>query len=201
MKHIITVIIISLTSPLTFSQNSDNEPYAYFSKKYIQQYDKTSIIDIPEVSELVNILMALHKYAANEDNMCNVSTEYYKKVKDHFKPFMHHPIIDTIHKNINNITLLEINNIKVFSRESDDFYYNMKMNACAYYFDENGKIQHNGAIKNFSDGANYVARNLKLIEDFSKQAKFREFYKENLPYYQNLIKEYKRLSPIQQLQT
>src|SRR5690606_41347483 len=86
-------------------------------------------------------------------------------------------MIDSVHNNINTITLLEEHNINVFSSESYNFYYDLKMNACSYYFDENGIITHNGAVKNFRGGDNLVNKYLNLIQDFSDKSNFRQFYK------------------------
>jgi len=200
MKNLLLILSIVLIYQKSLGQNIENEPYAFFSKEYIQKYNNKSVIEIPEVSELVNIIMALHKDAENEDNMFDVSTEYYKRVKEYFKESINHPIIDSIENNIGNITLLEEHNIKVFSRESYNFYYNLKMNACSYYFDENGNIIHNGAVKNFRDGDNLVDKYLNLIQSFSKQSNFRQFYRDNKAYYDSLTSTYMRLNPIQQMQ-
>lgn len=200
MKKKLIILVLILTYQFSLGQNAENEPYAYFSKEYIEKYNNKSVVEIPEVSELVNIIMALHKDAENEDNMFDVKTDYYKRVKEYFKTSINHPIIDSIENNIGNITLLEEHKIKVFSRESYNFYYNLKMNACSYYFDENGKIVHNGAVKNFRGGDNLVDKYLNLIQDFSDQSNFRQFYRENKDYYDSLIFTYKELNPIQQMQ-
>ena len=200
MKNSLLLLLICSISQSLFGQNIENEPYAYFSKEYIEKYNNKSVVEIPEVSELINIIMALHKDAEKEDNMFDVSTAYYKKVKEYFKELNSHPIIDVIHDNIHTITLLEEHNINVFSTESYDFYYNLKMNACSYYFNESGTIVHNGAVKNFRDGDNIVHKYLDLIQDFSNKSNFRQFYKENKTYYDSLTSTYIRLNPIQKMQ-
>src|SRR5690606_39390835 len=78
MKKNLLLLFLILTYKFSFGQNAENEPYAYFSKEYIEKYNNKSVVEIPEVSELVNIIMALHKDAENEDNMFDVSTEYYR---------------------------------------------------------------------------------------------------------------------------
>lgn len=200
MKKNLLLLFLILTYKFSFGQNAENEPYTYFSKEYIEKYNNKSVVEIPEVSELVNIIMALHKDAENEDNMFDVSTEYYQRVKEYFKESITHPMIDSVHNNINTITLLEEHNINVFSSESYNFYYDLKMNACSYYFDENGIITHNGAVKNFRGGDNLVNKYLNLIQDFSDKSNFRQFYKDNKTYYDSLISTYLRLNPIQKMQ-
>lgn len=200
MKLKLLTLLLILTYQISFGQNIENEPYAYFSKEYIDKYNNKSIVEIPEVSELINIIMALHKDAEKEDNMFDVSTDYYKRVKEYFKESITHPMIDSVNNNINTITLLKEHNINVFSSESYDFYYDLKMNACSYYFDENGIIIHNGAVKNFRGGDNHMEKYLDLIQDFSNKSNFRKFYKDNKLYYDSLISTYIRLNPIQKMQ-
>lgn len=69
MKNLLLILSIVLIYQKSLGQNIENEPYAFFSKEYIQKYNNKSVIEIPEVSELVNIIMALHKDAENEDNL------------------------------------------------------------------------------------------------------------------------------------
>ncbi|MFM6252430.1 MAG: hypothetical protein ACKPEQ_25335, partial [Dolichospermum sp.] len=98
-------------------QNSKNEkahtriigvkPNVNFSKDYIKANDRKVFVEIPEVSELVNILMVLHKDAEKEDTMFDTKMDYYKEVKEYFKPFLNHPALDTIHKYITDLKYRE----------------------------------------------------------------------------------------------
>jgi hypothetical protein len=64
------------------------EPNANFTKEYIEQYKGKTFVEIPEVSELVNIIMVLNKDAEKEGNMFDTKQEYYKEVKEYFKPYI-----------------------------------------------------------------------------------------------------------------
>lgn len=179
------------------------EPNANFTQEYIAKYKNKTVVAIPEVSELVNIMMALHPDAEGEGNMFDTSTIYYKKVKEHFAAYINHPALDTIKKYITDINYIKEYDVNLFSRDSYNYYYALKMTACGYRFDEYGHIINDGNIKEMGKG--YYSFNplkdVKMFEDFARMSNFRQFYKENQPYYNNLLETYNQLNPIQKMQT
>ncbi len=122
-------------------QNSKNEqaytqikgiiPNVNFTKEYIKANDGKTIVQIPEVSELVNILMVLHKDAEKDGNMFDTKIDYYKEVKEYFKPYLSHPALDTINKYITDLNYSEDAKISLFSNQSYGYYFALKMNACS----------------------------------------------------------------------
>ncbi len=178
------------------------KPNVNFTDKYIKENKGKVNVAIPEVSELANILIALHKDAEKDKNMTNSNTEYFKRVKKYFKPYLKHPIIDTIQKHINTLKYNESFKDSLFSQESYNYYFALKMNACSYYFDENEKIVNNGIIAQMAKGWNSVdpMKNVDLMTDFAKKSNFRIFYKENKPYYDSLLAIYKKLNPVDKMQ-
>ncbi len=177
-------------------------PNTNFTKEYIAKYKDKTIVAIPEVSELVNIMMALHPDAEKEGNMFDTSTEYYKKVKEHFAPYINHPAIDTIKKYITDLNYIKEYDVNLFSRASYDYYYALKMTACGYHFDEYGHIINDENIKEIGKGWNDFdpMKDVKVFEDFVRISNFRQFYKENQPYYNSLLNTYNQLNPIQKMQ-
>ncbi|HLV47056.1 MAG TPA: DUF4932 domain-containing protein [Flavobacterium sp.] len=178
-------------------------PNANFSEEYIANHKGKSIVAIPEVSELVNIIMALHPDAEKEANMFGTSTAYYQRVKKHFEPYLNHPALDTIKKYITDLDYVEQYDVNLFSRNSYNYYYALKMTACGYHFDENGNIVNDGNIQEI--GKKYYdfnpMKDIEVFEDFARKSNFREFYKENQPYYNSLLATYNQLNPIQKMQT
>lgn len=163
-----------------------------FSDAYIEKFNGKFQVEIPEVHELANILVAISKIGQLDSNMIDMTTPYYKEVMSHFLPYKNHPIIDTINKHIT----------KVFDNESYWYYYTLKMNACGYIFDENHSIVDDGIIHKmgFPHPDDPIKANLNLIQDFSNKSNFRKFYKEYQIYYDTLISVYKRLNPIDKMQ-
>lgn len=179
------------------------EPNENITKAYINKYNGKTFVEIREVSELVNVMMALHKDAEKEDNMFDTKTNYYKKMKKYFAPYLNHPAIDTIQKYITGMHYIEDQKINVFSQESYGYYYELKMNACTYVFDKTGHIKNEGYIKLMAkDWCSFdPMKDVKLFEDFAKKSNFRQFYKDNKPHYDSLISTHKQLNPVQKMQT
>lgn len=162
-----------------------------FSDQYILENKGKTTIEIPEVHELANILVAISKIGQKDGNMVNLISEYHKKVLDYFLPFKNHPIMDVINQNIKNS-----------ETKSYWYYYALKMNACGYIFNENEQIRNKGIIRKmgFNNTVDPFVENSQLIEDFARKTNFRKFYKEHLPYYDSLIEKYKKLNPIAKMQ-
>ena len=146
--------------------------------------------------------MVLHKDAEKEGNMFDTKIEYYKEVKNYFKPFLNHPALDTINKYITDLQYKEDLKLSLFSNQSYYYYYALKMNACAYEFDKNGNIKNNGFVKEFARGWNPFdpMKDIAIFEDFAKKSNFRQFYKNHKTYYDDLIKTYNQLNPISKMQ-
>lgn len=199
--QIIDFIIIDRNNQTANQQIKGIEPNVNFTKKYIKKYQGKTIVEIPEVSELVNIIMVLHKDAEKDLNMFDTQTNYYERILTHFEPYRNHPIIDTIQKYIKDIEYKEDYKASVFSNESYWYYYAMKMNACLYTFNKNGKkITNKGYIKNFGFNNFDPMKDIELIEDFAKKSNFRKFYNDNKLYYSDLLSTYNQLNPIQKMQ-
>ncbi len=163
-----------------------------FTKKYIKEHQGKFSVEVPEVHELANILVAISNVGQLDSNMVDMTTPYYKEVLAYFSPYKNHPIMDVVNKHIT----------KAFDNNSYWYYYAMKMNACAYVFDKKGNIKNEGIIRKmgFSNQGDPILANLALIEDFARKSNFREFYKQHQSYYNELIKTYHTLNPIDQQQ-
>jgi hypothetical protein len=198
----INFIIQNSKNEKAYTQIQGIKPNVNFTKEYIKVNDGKTIVQIPEVSELVNILMVLHKDAEKEGNMFDTNTDYYKEVKEYFKPYLSHPALDTINKYITDLKYSEDEKISLFSNQSYYYYYALKMNACAYEFDKNGKIKNNQIVKEFAkDWYPFdPMKDIKVFEDFAKKSNFRMFYKNHKLYYNNLIATYNQLNPISKMQ-
>ncbi|MEX0274465.1 MAG: DUF4932 domain-containing protein [Flavobacteriaceae bacterium] len=177
-------------------------PNVNFTLEYIQRNKGKVHVAIPEVSELANILVALHKDAEKDQNMTDSRTEYYKRVRTHFQPYAHHPIMDTVQKYIGGLRYIESLEDSIFSEESYKYYYALKMNACSYQFDQNGQIVNDGIIQQMAKGWNDFdpMKDVALMTDFATKSDFRTFYQQNKPYYDSLLTTYRQLNPIDKMQ-
>ncbi|NAS30492.1 DUF4932 domain-containing protein [Flavobacteriaceae bacterium R38] len=169
-----------------------------FSDDYIEANQGKFIIEIPEVHELVNIMVAISEIGQLDGNMVDLTTAYHKEVLDYFLPYKDHPAMKKINELIDG------------PREETGFapmnsywnYYSLKMNACGYLFDDDDNIIDDGIIHKmgFNNPGNLVEEHKNIFEDFSRASNFRKFYKEHQSYYDELIEVYKQLNPIDAMQ-
>ena len=177
------------------------KPILNFSDAYINANKDKIRVEIPEVSELANILIALHKDAEKDKNMTDSSTEYFKRVRKHFKPYLNHPIMDTIHKYVNGMRYIESIKDSVFSNDSYMYYFRLKTNACLYNFSSDSTINNPGYIRDMTYGwsAFNPMKDSLLMGDFAKISNFKAFYNNEKSYYNELIKDYNTLIPLEQM--
>lgn len=177
-------------------------PNVNFTSDYIAQHKGKTSVQIHEVSELMNILLALHKDAEKDYNMFDTQGAYYKRVKEYFAPYRNHLAIALIEQNMPAPEFNQSVQRYLFSKDSYHYYYALKMNATAYDFDEQGHIKNNGIIREV--GVEWHTfdpmRDVAVFEDFAKKSNFRKFYQDNKPYYDELLATYNKLAPVQQMQ-
>lgn len=178
-------------------------PNVNFTPKYIRTHKGKTFVNIPQVSELVNILMVLHPHAERDDNMFDTESAYYQRVKAYFEPFRNHPAVDTIRKYITQPRLNREQMVYLFPQESYMYYYALKMNAVSYYFDKNGRIKNDQIIRQV--GIDWATdfdpmKDVAVFEDFAKKSNFLTFYNQNKSYYEELLATYMRLNPIERMQ-
>jgi hypothetical protein len=148
---------------------------ASFSDKYKAENEGRTVIEIPEVYELVNIIFALTEYG--KTGAIEKSTNYYKTVMDHFTPYNQDPSVRAA------------DSLLKFSPEF--FYLHLKMDSYAYVFSEN-KIINGGVYDRIGSGdKNELEYYIPLLEKFAKTSGFRAFYRDNLNYYSSLKKDFK----------
>jgi hypothetical protein len=191
MKVFKPLLCLSLSLCL-FNYSCKTEKNVVFTKQYILDHKGQYEVAIPEVHELANILVALSNVGRIDSNMVDMTTAYYQKVLQTFRPFSSHPILDTINAHI----------ISSNDANSYWYYYALKMNACGYAFIQDNSIYNTGPIKKmgFDNMKDPIRNNIALIEDFSNKSGFREFYAQNKSYYDSLLATYRQLNPIDKMQ-
>ena len=195
MKKLKIFTFISLISLLSSSceklliQNDKNFPYenAQFSPEYIQKNDGKANFEIPELYELMKVAISFTDYSkANPGNITNTQTEYFREVQTVFLPFKTHALIQKLNKRIKNI--------------NDDYRY--RDNSYAFEFDGNDKIVSRKIyphIWNGEYGKNLFVKLIPDLEDFAKQAKFRQFYQSKRAFYESLIASQKIVMPVEKM--
>jgi hypothetical protein len=137
-------------------------------------------IEIPEVQELIHIIMAISPLGKNDMNMVQHTTAYYKTVVDHFEKFENHKVV----KNVNQLL-------------KNGRYAHTKMDACGFYFNEQGRIIKDKTYEKLNwNNKNYIEPLVAELEDFSKKSDFHEFYRSNQKYYDELTEMQKSQMPV-----
>ncbi len=152
-------------------------PTANFSKSYIQLKKGKVEISIPEVYELVSVIIALTKTGESEKGLVNKDVTYYNKVKDFFKPYINDSIVVAIDK---------------FIEENGEYY--LRTNAYAFKFSKSGKIEQSKLYNRISyteDEPNYLLPFISGLQHFSDQSNFRTFYKQEQTFYDEEISFFK----------
>ena len=130
-------------------------------------------IEIPEVYELSNIILALTDYGIADEWEVQKKTDYYKDVLQYFSPVKDHALLDSVN----------------YSRAKWDYYLAFRTDAVAYSFDENNRLKKDFDFAT-QPGLNPFGKNLSLTNDFVEKSNFREFYARNRPFYERLVNNY-----------
>ncbi|MBC3787107.1 DUF4932 domain-containing protein [Spirosoma utsteinense] len=148
---------------------------AVFSDAYKKVNEGKTLVEIPEVYELINVVFALTDYGKTD--AIDKDTEYYPQVMSHFSPYKNHPVVRTID------SLL---------RASADNYAPLKMDGYAYSF-QGDKLVKSPIYDRISWGElNRLTPYVPLLESFARKSRFRSFFKAHTPYYTKLISDFQK---------
>ena len=169
---------------IRFQPNTSN-----FSDEYAETKRSGFDIQIPETYELANIALYLSNCSKQTGN--HPKTEYTKKIEEYFAPYRNHKLIQVLNNNCRD-------------KEYWSTYYGFRENSICFTFDKDDYLNYNASYKHVYWDDTYLFggqfRNmLYLIQDFSSQSNFRNFYQENKDYYQNLVDRQKELLPIKEM--
>ncbi|MBD1385051.1 DUF4932 domain-containing protein [Mucilaginibacter rigui] len=138
-------------------------------------------VEIPQLKELLHIMLAITPYGRGNDDMFDQNTQYYKDVLKHFKPYENEPIIKTFD------SLLNVSAYNYIFITGNAMCYDLSGNILKkndnYIFTAMG-------VANAKISTNPVTTYKKEIEAFAKKAQFQKFYREQRNYYASLISDY-----------
>lgn len=142
-----------------------------YSQEYMDLNRGEYRIEIPEVQELVHIIIAITPVGLEDNNLVQHNTAYYKSIINHFQAFSSEPIVHTINQMLIN-----------------QKYYYLKMDACGFDFNQQSLIVKNDTYNTISWGlVNHIDPLVTELESFAKKTNFRQFYENHQVYYQTLI--------------
>jgi Domain of unknown function (DUF4932) len=159
-------------------------PKADFDEAYRKANDGKTLVEVPAVYELINIVMAITPTGVRDSDLVEHNIPYYNKVQTYFGAFKNHKAVSVMD------SLLKANQ-----------YYDIKMDSYSHDF-EKGKLVKKAAYNRIAWGKeNTIVPYVSLFEDFAKKTKFSKFYKKNKPYYDRMIRAYRDSLGVPQMQT
>ncbi|MBO0931374.1 DUF4932 domain-containing protein [Fibrella aquatilis] len=133
----------------------------------------SSPVRLSETYELANIILALTDYGKTDRWEVAQQSAYYQQVRAYFAPYASHPLLTRVN----------------YSREKWESYLSFRTDAYAFSFDTNSRLVRTIDF-HANQGFNPFEEHLELIHDFVKTTGFRRFYRDHLPYYQDLATAY-----------
>jgi len=179
---ILLFILVFILTPILTCWCQDSYPWikANYTLGYIKKNKSKVIIEIPEVYELTNIIIAITDYGLSTNRVYKQG-EYYERVLRHFLPFKNHPLIPKIEPVVRKSSL----------------FRPLKENSACYVFKKDLIVT--GGIYPFIKFLNPFRNHIKLIEEFAVKSQFRNFYRDNLSYYTHQIEKYREKVPIKKM--
>lgn len=181
INQFVKVIIILLLASCE-KNNISTELEANFSDSYISQHQDKYFIEIPEVYELANIIMAVKYQNSNNDYFIEKNTSYFKTVIDNFNPYKTTELF------------------KQFNYSETDFLnnYSFRENSYRCIFSEGQIISDNIYLKE-TWSPNIFEKHIDHIQAFSEESNFQVFYNENNEFYASQIALYDSLIPLRHM--
>jgi hypothetical protein len=139
-----------------------------FSDQYIASNKGKWSLEIPEVQELVHIVMAITPVGIADSNLVDHTTAYYQKVLAHFEKFKDEEIVRKI------------------NHELPQRYPYLKMDACGFYFTIADSIVKDKTYDQLSWGHNSIEEYIPELWQFAHKTSFRKFFRDNALYYEEL---------------
>lgn len=164
-------------------------PAAVFDKKYQDTHRGKTLIEIPEVYELVNVAIAMTATGIEDKNLVFKDSDYYKRMREWFDKYAQHPLLAALDGEL---------------KRNPGRYFTLKMNGYAFDYDGKGKIVQSKIYNRTgfrSEVTNTLKPYLPQMQSFSDETRFREFYKQNRETYENQIAFYRDTANIAEMKS
>ncbi|MET7254732.1 DUF4932 domain-containing protein [Dyadobacter jiangsuensis] len=162
-------------------------PSANFDVNYIALNNDKISIEIPKVSELMNLVLAITPLVSKENGLIYKGTNYYQTILARLPKNTRSKIIDIAD------SLISLN------RRA---YFNLKMDAYSYQFDQTGKIVPTKTYDRTGwERTNTLRPYIHHLQNFADSIRFLDLYDANQHYYDSLIHNYSEYIDIAQIKT
>jgi hypothetical protein len=148
---------------------------ATFSKKYITKYNNQTIVEIPEVYELVNIAIALTNTGIQDSGLVIHDSPYYNDVMKWFGNFKNEKIIANLDSALLN----------------EPGYTFLKTNSYCFDFKNQKIVRSKVYDREPWLGINALLPYINDLQKFSEKTNFKKFYKDHKNFYETQISYYR----------
>lgn len=162
-------------------------PAARFDKRYRDAHRGRTLVEIPEVYELVNVAIAMTPTGIQDKNLVYQNSDYYARVRAWFDKHAGHPLLAALDEAL---------------RKNPNVYFSLKMNGYAFEFDPKGRIVQSKVYDRTgfrNERSNTLRPYLAGLQSFADATKFREFYRANLATYREQIAFYRDTADIAEM--
>nr|WP_321232797.1 DUF4932 domain-containing protein [uncultured Psychroserpens sp.] len=158
----------------TISLTFKGVPYrAIFNEDYINMYSDKTVVEVPEIHELINIIIALTELSqSNKQRLVVKHTQYYKDVISWFSEFQDEDVVK-----------------QVDSLLDDDImrYFKYKMDSYPFHFKDNIIKKSNIYNRVTTSKENTFEFLLEDIQRFAEKTDFKAFYDRHKAFYNSQI--------------
>ena len=156
-------------------------PKVNFTEEYIMKNKGKWSVEVIEAQELIQIISVITPMGLSDTKSMIInhdSTDYYRSVLKQFLPFKNEPIVD-----------------KIDSLLKENWYINLKADACALEFDTQNKLKKSAIYDRMRGSQNLLNPYLDMLNDFAQKSNFRTFFADNKPFYDSLIQAHENEMP------
>ncbi len=181
------ILVNKKDSAFTTLKGIKTVPAAIFNNEYIKQHNRKTFVEIPQVYELVNIVIALTATAKKDNNLVIKNTLYYKDLLKWFNAYNQERVV----LNIDSALKSNFGN-----------YYNLKMDAYSFELSTSGKIRQSKIYDRINWGKeNNLRPFIKELQKFADKSNFKQFYKKHQAFYNKQIVSYRDTIGLQEMQS
>ena len=159
-------------------------PAAQFDEAYRSTHQGKTFVEVPEVYELVNVVIAMTPTGIADRELVYHDSEYYKRMRAWFDKHRDQPLLAALDAEL---------------AANPSQYFTLKMNGYAFEFDEHDKLVSSKVYDRtgFSgESRNALRPYLEKLQAFSDATGFRRFFRENAATYQDQIAFFRDIADV-----
>lgn len=169
------ICALALVGCATAPQLDEPSPAARFTPAYQTAHRGEIAVSVPDVYEMISVVIALTDYAEEHPGRVPTQTDYYRDVVSHFAPVRDHPLVLEFNRQMNADPILG--------------YIRLKLNAFAFSFDANGQVLRSAVYDRIleEDPENPLVALMPQMQSFADQSGFLAFYRAHRSVYDGQI--------------